>query len=108
MTNRVWEVPITIVRWVDGDTVIANLDLGWGIWKINEPIRLYGINAPERGEEGFHEARDFCSKIAPPGKKATLLSNEIDRSGRCLGTLFVDNQHLNKMLVYKKLAKTYS
>ena len=36
----------------DGDTVTANVDLGFSTWKHGEKLRLHGINAPEmRGDE---------------------------------------------------------
>lgn len=41
-----------ITRVVDGDTVIANIDLGIGTWINGERLRLYGIDTPEvRGVE---------------------------------------------------------
>ena len=40
-----------IIRIVDGDTVVVDIDLGCGVWMRGEHCRLYGIDAPEkRGE----------------------------------------------------------
>lgn len=36
-----------VVRVIDGDTLVLNLDLGMGLTIHNQVIRLYGINAPE-------------------------------------------------------------
>jgi hypothetical protein len=36
----VWTVPATVVRVVDGDTVIVNLDLGWRVYRNEERIRV--------------------------------------------------------------------
>ena len=41
-----------IVRVYDGDTVWADIDLGFNTWRRNEPLRLWGIDTPEvRGDE---------------------------------------------------------
>lgn len=41
-----------VVSVYDGDTCRVDLDLGFGVWKMNETLRLNRINAPEmRGEE---------------------------------------------------------
>ena len=42
-----YEYNCKIVRVVDGDTVDVDIDLGFGIWKKKERIRLYGIDTPE-------------------------------------------------------------
>ncbi|HEY5673087.1 MAG TPA: thermonuclease family protein [Malonomonas sp.] len=41
-----------VVSVYDGDTCKVNLDLGFGVWKMTETLRLHRINAPEmRGAE---------------------------------------------------------
>ena len=41
-----------LCRVIDGDTIVVDLDLGFGVWLHNQYLRLYGINTPEiRGEE---------------------------------------------------------
>ncbi len=37
----------TVVRVVDGDTIVVNVDLGFGIWRNNQKVRLLGIDCPE-------------------------------------------------------------
>jgi endonuclease YncB( thermonuclease family) len=48
LDGKVWLIHAVIVRVIDGDTVVANLDLGWHTWRHDEHIRLGGIDAPER------------------------------------------------------------
>ena len=36
-----------IVRVIDGDTVVADIDLGFDVWLRKEHLRLVGIDAPE-------------------------------------------------------------
>jgi micrococcal nuclease len=54
-----------IVRVIDGDTVVAEVDLGFGV-TISETFRLYGINAPEmRGEtaEAGKASKEYLGKL---------------------------------------------
>jgi len=45
------EYPAKLVRVIDGDTVVLDVDLGFHV-TIRETFRLYGVNAPEmRGED---------------------------------------------------------
>ena len=48
---------------VDGDTFDCRLDLGHRIL-IDCRFRLYGVNAPERGQPGWQAATDALKKIA--------------------------------------------
>ena len=38
-----------IVRVIDGDTVVADIDLGFNVWVRDEHLRLNRIDAPETG-----------------------------------------------------------
>jgi len=77
----------------DGDTIRADIDLGFNIWMFNEQIRFLGINAPEiRGEQRPQGllSRQFVLDRIPPGTEFKLLT-ERDRKGkygRYLGTIF--------------------
>ena len=47
-----YEYNANVVRVYDGDTVWADIDLGFDTWLKNHPIRLSGIDTPEvRGSE---------------------------------------------------------
>lgn len=99
---------------VDGDTVDAQVDLGFKVHH-NIRIRLYGINAPES------RTRDAEEKVR--GKAATArlieLLNEADRIilkshgvgkfGRCLGELtliyFQEEEDKKENLVETMLAE---
>jgi len=71
-----------IQRIVDGDTVDVNIDLGFGIWKKKERVRIAGIDTPEK------RTRDKVEKIfglAATEKAHTLIpegSNQIIRTRR--------------------------
>jgi len=51
----VYEYKIKIKRVIDGDTIVADIDLGMNVIRINEHIRLYGINTPETRTKDLEE-----------------------------------------------------
>lgn len=98
----------TVVRWVDGDTVDLDIDLGFKI-TTHQRIRLQGVDTPERGQEGFHEATKFCEEFAPSGSQVTIRTYKTGKFGRWLGTIYrhPDPRSLNATLVIEGLAKEY-
>lgn len=102
-----------LLRIIDGDTVDAMIDLGFGVW-VKKRIRLYGIDAPESRTRDLEEkgrglqttARlvaimDDCEGLF------VLESHGVGKYGRCLGTLFIDEVNINELLVSEGLAKEY-
>jgi micrococcal nuclease len=95
----------------DGDTVRADIDLGFGIWIKNQPLRFYGINAPElKGEtkEAALKTRDRLKEL--------LLNKEIiietindkkEKYGRWLAKITCNNILINELLIQEKLAVKY-
>ena len=47
--RHVYDATITAV--IDGDTLVADIDLGFGIWRKGRKIRLLGCNCPEKKGE---------------------------------------------------------
>jgi micrococcal nuclease len=87
-----WLPRVTVERVIDGDTLQGELDLGWGV-RIREtrgrPVRfrLLGMDAPERGQPGYAEAREALRLRLPVGTVAEVLSESLDSFGRTLCTL---------------------
>ena len=44
------EYTCRIVRIIDGDTIVVDIDLGRGLWQVGEPLRLRGIDAAETND----------------------------------------------------------
>ena len=42
-----YEYRCKVVKVIDGDTVDVDIDLGFGIWQIDERVRIMGIDTPE-------------------------------------------------------------
>jgi len=77
----------TIVRVIDGDTVVLNIDLGFKIHHIS-PCRLAGINAPEMNakDEKVRAAavasKEYLMTLLPEGVDVTIISKKLDKYGR--------------------------
>jgi len=98
-----------VVSVYDGDTCRVDIDLGFGVCKRHEMIRLSDIDAPEvRGEEkiaGF-ASRDFLRELIL-GKEVVIETEKDsqEKYGRYLGRIFIQtpdaylcvNDHLVKM-----------
>jgi micrococcal nuclease len=105
-----------ILRWVDGDTVDVDIDLGFGIIYSNQRVRLYGIDAPESRTKDLEEktlgkkAKAFAEKYAPEGKIVTL-QTQLDskgKYGRILGLIIIDETiNLNLLMVSEGIARKY-
>lgn len=54
-----------VVRWIDGDTVVVNVDQGFGNWTIQH-IRLIGLYCDEMDEPGGPAAKARAEQICPP------------------------------------------
>ena len=103
-----------IAKIVDGDTIDVDIDLGFGIWKTNERIRLWQIDTPECRTRDKEEkkygliAKNFVEQHLPIGKIFELQTLEKDKFGRYLGAVFVKNRlSINDMLLKANLAVKY-
>jgi len=105
-------------RVVDGDTLRAKLDLGFGCWK-EEDIRLYGIDTPEKrmvagGTEDLKAlgvlATEFVRRLIPQSGEI-FVKTYLDRGkyGRTLGEIWVEghDKSINEMLEDERLAVPY-
>jgi micrococcal nuclease len=86
----------TLTRLIDGDTVVADVDLGWHVWRRDEHLRLAHINAPEMSVPAGEAALEYLTSIvAGDGKfrPVTLrtLKDRDDNYGRLLAELYLDD-----------------
>ncbi len=71
----------TVHRVIDGDTIVANVDLGFGLWRMAQVFRLLGINAQERSKVGGKQAAEHLNALLPHGTPITLTSVKDDKFG---------------------------
>ena len=98
-------------RVVDGDTIDANINLGFDI-TIHKRIRLAGIDTPESRTRDLEEKkRGLASKqrlIELLGEGNFILeSKEVGKYGRVLGTILIDDVNINETLVEEGFAVEY-
>ena len=103
----------TVVSAYDGDTLRADVDLGFRVTLHAIAFRLLGVNTPEIGQPGSLEARDYVRKMTL-GKEVTIESqmDKQEKYGRWLATITVVAENgvtvnLNKMLLELGLAVPY-
>ena len=111
-----YEYNAKVVRVYDGDTIWADIDLGFGIWMQNQAIRLRGINTPElRGEakEAGLASRDrVIQLLAEADNKCVIKTHKDDQRGkygRILGEILIENRtsSINDILLAECLAIAY-
>lgn len=76
-----FQYPASVVRVIDGDTLILDVDLGFNVWVRNQSFRLLGLNAREKSEAGGREAKEHLAALVPPGTPVTLTSVKPDKFG---------------------------
>jgi len=86
---------ISPLKIVDGDTIDAEIDLGFDI-KVKKRIRFMGINAPESRTRDLEEkakglaAKDRVKALLEGCKNIQLKSHGVGKFGRCLGEIMLD------------------
>ena len=88
-----------IVRVIDGDSVEADIDLGFNTWRRGENLRLARINAPEvKGdsrEEGLKSAAELRALIEGQSLFICTIKDEQGKFGRYLVEVFTGANHRN-------------
>ena len=100
---------------VDGDTLDAIIDLGFGITK-KERIRIAAIDAPETRTRNLHEkklgfeAKAWLKKHVEYCDNVIIKTEKEGKYGRILGWLYTDefSISLNEVMVEKGYAWTYT
>ena len=81
-TNRLYHYVARVTRVYDGDTITVDLDLGLGVWRREQTIRLWKVNTPElRGADRPRglAARDFLRDLILD--ETILLRTILDKRG---------------------------
>jgi micrococcal nuclease len=97
----------SIVRVIDGDTVVLDIDLGFKIHHIS-PCRLAGINAPEMNSKDEKvraaavQSKEFLSGLLLEGMEVIIISKKLDKYGRpVVDFLQIQNEYkfLNYLMI---------
>lgn len=116
-----WTYPCAVIRVVDGDTVDLLIDQGFKEYK-QIRVRLYGIDTPERRQDGHHEATAYVYDwINNEGSGGWFrlgagfpllfesVDGDVDSFGRYLGRIWGDgyDNELGACLIEAGLAEEY-
>jgi micrococcal nuclease len=116
MDDFLYHYEARLVSVYDGDTIRVDLSLGFNIWQLNKPIRLYGIDTPElRGAERPQGlvVRDIVEQRLRQADRLIIETHKdtTGKYGRLLGTVHyrVGDQwrNLNQELLEEGLAAVY-
>lgn len=93
---------------MDGDTVDANVDLGFSVYK-KERLRLNGLNAPEKGTIEGVNSKEWLKTQLPVGTVVTVRTqkDKTEKYGRMLATILLNDVDLNAELIALGLAKSW-
>lgn len=89
-----------VVRVIDGDTVQVYDGAK------NSRVRLYGIDAPESKQAFGQRAKQAMIQLAA-NKVVIIHDHGQDVYGRMLGTIYLNNQDLNAVMVSEGMAWAY-
>jgi endonuclease YncB( thermonuclease family) len=73
--------PATVIKLHDGDTIIVDLDLGFGIHSVDIHCRVYGINAPELITPEGKTSLAFAQQLLAIGAQIKIISHGWDKFG---------------------------
>lgn len=97
-----WQYKARLVRAVDGDTVDLDVDLGFYL-TARIRFRLEGVDTPERGQPGFHEATQFVEDwFATNGGECIVCTRKTGKYGRWIAQVInphMDDETLNELLI---------
>lgn len=104
-----YEYQARIIRVVDGDTVHAEVDLGFDV-RFTMKLRLTGINAPELSTPEGQAAREWLIGRLGDVNQVVTIRTEKDRTekyGRYLATIMLAWANINAELVSEGHAVVY-
>ena len=104
-----------VIRVVDGDTLVVDIDLGFDMWVRNQSIRLEGIDTPEVRTKDIKEklAGDLAKLRVEEliGGKPVIVKTVKDKTekfGRMFGIILNSNEvNINQTLLDERLAVKY-
>lgn len=105
-----YEYKAVIVSVYDGDTVTADIDLGFEVWLKGQKLRLLNIDTPE--VRGAERAEGLVARDALRNKilDKTVIINSTGKGkyGRWLVEIFLEEENVNNWLLAEGYAKPYS
>jgi micrococcal nuclease len=100
-----WNYTATLIRVIDGDTIEADIDLGFDI-HYTAKIRLAGINAPEMKTPQGAPAKEHLAQLLTNKVMVvtTKLNKEFEKYGRVLGEITINGHSVNQQMILEGFA----
>jgi micrococcal nuclease len=123
--SNMYQYNCLVKKVIDGDTIEVDIDLGFGIWKQAQRVRLNGIDTPESRTTDLEEkkhglmAKAFVELLLMTGKPVQILTlkdkdaDKKEKFGRILADFMVldpatkTHRLLTALLVENHLAVEY-
>ena len=110
-----YEYRCEIVRIIDGDTAVVDIDLGFGVWMKGEKIRFMGIDTPESRTSDKEEkvfglyAKEYVKKHIPERSIQVLktFKDETGKFGRILGDFIIEDTTLITKMIDEGIGAPY-
>jgi len=101
-----YEYKATLIRILDGNTVEAQIDLGFNI-SLRLRIRLYEVFASPRNKVSKQEFANECKKLASNIPNTfivkTIMPNKQSKAGRVFGIIYDIDENGNYININDKL-----
>lgn len=102
--TRLYTYKATVARVIDGDTIVADIDLGFFTWRHSETLRLSRIDAPEthtETKEAGQAAKAFLQGLLPIGQHVIIQTIRDRRDGfkRYIAEIWLGDININDLLV---------
>jgi len=113
-----WTYRCKLKKVIDGDTVDVDIDLGFGIWQMNERVRIMGIDTPEsRTRDKIEKKFGLAAKarlkslLGPKPVLRTTISKKGEdmkgKFGRVLGDFLIKDKPVSEIMCQEGHAVAY-
>jgi micrococcal nuclease len=102
VNEPVYRYKVDVIRVIDGDTIVMDVDLGFNTWVRKVKFRLKGINAPELSTPEGKDALLFILSCLPKYGSNQITADTIkpDKYGnRWDAVVYLGNINLNEYMV---------
>ena len=110
-----YEYKAKLIRVIDGDSMVVDIDLGFDIILRNQSVRLAGVDTPETRTKNIIEkkcgmlAKEYVKSILKPNQ-VYLIKTSLDKKGkfgRILADFRINTVFLSELLIDKGYAAKY-
>jgi len=113
-----WTYRCKLKKVIDGDTVDVDIGLGFGIWQMNERVRIMGIDTPESRTRnkiekkfGLAAKARLKSLLGPKPVLQTTISKKGEdmkgKFGRVLGDFLIEGKQVSQIMCKEGHAVAY-